>query len=226
MRSISAVRARVAELEALVHQRKIRDDRRLGGEGHGGPVVVAGRPEVVSLHAPVDGGPEPVNCLAPRRLDGREPDPSARQPLGDADPKSSRLEPSDELFDEPDRLANFQRAHRHARVGVAVLDGRDAQVGRRGARNAPWGWARRASRFTPLARAPTPTTARSSAAWWWRTPVSSSRSTTDGLASMRAIRPSSPPSVASSTAATSRRRSPERSSRTPPGITRPRRNRL
>src|SRR6266851_4060971 len=99
IRSMSAIRARVAELETLVDEREVRDDRRLGGQGHGGPVVVARRTQVVSLHAPVGIGAKPVDRLASRRLDGRDPDPSARQRLYEGDPQRPRLEPPDELAD-------------------------------------------------------------------------------------------------------------------------------
>src|SRR6266851_4827311 len=99
IRSMSAIRARVAELEALVDEREVGDDRRLGGQGHGGPVVVARRPKVVSFHAPDRIGAKPVDRLASRRLDGRDPDSSTRQ--------RPRLKPPDELADKPDRLPDL-----------------------------------------------------------------------------------------------------------------------
>src|SRR5512142_1320342 len=48
----SSVGAGVAELEALVDQREVRDDRATGGERDRGPVRVARRPQVVAVHAP------------------------------------------------------------------------------------------------------------------------------------------------------------------------------
>src|SRR5450759_5283171 len=140
MRSMSAIRARVAELEALVDEREVWDDRRLRGQNHSGPVVIARRPEVVSLHPPACIGAKPVHRLASRRLYGRDPDPSAGQRLREGDPQRPRQEPPDE----------------------AVTTCRS---GGSGPANAPWGCSRRASRSTPLARAATPATARSSAAW-------------------------------------------------------------
>src|SRR5260370_21067053 len=104
MRSMSAIRARVAELEALIDEREVRDNRRLGGEGHGGPVVVARRAEVVSLNVPAGIGAKPVDRRAARRLDGRDPDPSARQRLWAGDLQPPRLQPSDQPGPEPRRV--------------------------------------------------------------------------------------------------------------------------
>src|SRR6516165_7488497 len=100
IRSMSAVRARVAKLEALIDEREVWDDRRLGGKRHGRPVMVARRAEVVSLNAPADIGAKPVYRRTSRRLDGRDPDPSARQGLWEGDLQQPRLEPSDEHVDE------------------------------------------------------------------------------------------------------------------------------
>src|ERR1019366_7775895 len=133
IRSMSAIRARVAELEALVDERKVRDDRRLGAQGYSGPVVVARRPEMVSLHSPARISAKPVDRLASRRLDGRDPDPSARQRLWEGDLQWPGFEPPDEFSDEADRLPGFQRAKDYASHRVAFGDGRDVQVGRLGA---------------------------------------------------------------------------------------------
>src|SRR5260370_42378584 len=81
IRSMSAIRARVAELEALVDQREVRDDRRLGGQGYGGPTVGARRPEGGSLHAAAGIGARPVDRFPPRPVDGRDSHPSARPTL-------------------------------------------------------------------------------------------------------------------------------------------------
>src|ERR1035441_2407303 len=94
IRSMSAIRARVAKLEALVDEREVRDNRRLSGQGHRGPVVIARRPEGVSLHAPAGIGAKPVDRLTSRRLDGRDPDPSARQRLYEGDLQRAPLPPS------------------------------------------------------------------------------------------------------------------------------------
>src|ERR1035437_7292084 len=101
IRSMSAIRARVAELKAFVDKREVRDNRRLGGQGNRGPVVVARRPEVVSLHAPSGISAKPMVRLTHRRLDGPDSDPPPRQQLGEADLQRPRLESSDELADEP-----------------------------------------------------------------------------------------------------------------------------
>src|SRR5258708_33672194 len=111
IRSMSAIRARVAELEALVDQREVRDDRRLGGQGYGGPTVVARRPEVVSLHAAAGIGAKPMDRFASRRFDGRDSNPSARQRLSEGDLQRPRLKSSHKLADEPDRLPGLEGAN-------------------------------------------------------------------------------------------------------------------
>src|ERR1039458_5374477 len=108
IRSMSAIRARVAELKAFVDKREVRDNRRLSGQGNRGPVVVARRPEVVSLHAPSGIGAKPMDRLTTRRLDGRDSDPSTRQRLCEGDLQRPRLESSGELAHEPDRLPRPQ----------------------------------------------------------------------------------------------------------------------
>src|SRR5215471_1035470 len=128
IRSMSAVRARVAELEALIDKREVWDNRRLGGESHGRPVVVARRAEVVSLDAPAGIGAKPVYRRASRRLDGRDPDPSARQWLWEGDLQRSRLEPLDEHADKPDGFPDLLGSDRHAGHHVTLRDGHDAQV--------------------------------------------------------------------------------------------------
>src|SRR5512144_841394 len=78
----SSVGAGVAQLEALVDEREVRDDRAQGGEGDGGPVGVARRPEVVASDAAGGVGPQPVDRLAPGRLGGGQADAPGREPLG------------------------------------------------------------------------------------------------------------------------------------------------
>ena len=168
----SSVRARVAELEALVDQREVGDDRAQGGERDGGPVGVARRPQVVAIDAAGAVGAQPVDRGAARRLDRGEPDaPRRQQPRawrrGSARTAGRRAGrgPAGSTRAPPPRARSAGRGRRRRP--------RSPPTPRARARSAyaACGWSRRASRSTPLARAATPVTPRAIASCRGRTPV-------------------------------------------------------
>src|SRR5512138_150051 len=75
----SPVRARVAELEALVDEGEVRDDGALRRERDGGPVREARRAQVVAVDAAGGVAAEPVDGGAARRLHRRDADLPGRQ---------------------------------------------------------------------------------------------------------------------------------------------------
>ena len=133
------------------------------GERDGGPVGVARRAEVVAVDPPGAVGAQPVDGGTPGRLDGGEPDAPRRQRLG----HGGRERPGSA---GRERSCRTRRASTPAPPGPhqrnRAWTSPSSSVATRLAEppvspKAAWGWSRRASRSTPLARAATPVTPRS-----------------------------------------------------------------